>query len=624
MRRNRASQQESKQKASLARPTDTPELPHDFKNRWPVFALALGTLLLSLPIFAPWSSWPLAYVVFVPWMIAVCLSRQRWPVYASSYLLGVVFYLIHLRWMRYATPEGYVASILLYLGLSFPLAAWLIRHLYRRRGLCLTLVFPIVWIAVEWQRAHGPLAFPWFLLGHTQVRLLTLIQIADIGGAYVVSFVVAVVNGWLADRIIWALQQRCSPSTTIPARIPLGAVATVLVLGMTILYGWYQLNQRVVGPGPRLAVLQGDFLLTPTETSGNDTPTKKALYRDLLATAAGRRPRPDMLVMPETPWPQYLNREVRQPKQDYYHFPHAERSARASHQEIRKWVEEAQAALVVGGFSLDPRPLSSWLASDSYNSAFFYRPGVEEPGRYNKIHLVPFGEVVPFRDSEHFRWLYRFLNDGPWNPWGQPRNAERGFRWPTFPLNDWKPFGEGGYDYSMSYGQEYKVFEFPVPSLDQRPSRFGITICYEDVVPSIFRRFVLDEQGNKQVDFMLNISNDGWFGYSTQQAQHLVACAFRAVENRVPIARAVNTGISGFVQSDGSWHNIVSPSPRDLAPGGSGVSVDQLPPDPRVTVYSRIGDAFAVSCVLIAVVGVLDAMAALVFGRRRPGRQGTS
>jgi apolipoprotein N-acyltransferase len=143
-----------------------------------------------------------------------------------------------------------------------------------------------------------------------------------------------------------------------------------------------------------------------------------------------------------------------------------------------------------------------------------------------------------------------------------------------------------------------------------------VTICYEDVIPDIFRGFVCDDAGHKRVDFMLNISNDGWFGHGTQQAQHLVNCAFRAIENRIGIARAVNTGISGFIDPDGQWRDLVQGPGGGLNAGGTGFSVARIKLDPRVTFYSKYGDVFGLLCVAVTVL-VMGESTVLAVKRRR-------
>ena len=613
MKRKQGKSSRQRPAKSAARTKEIVAAPHELKQWWAVFALALLTLMLSAPVFAPLSFWPSAHIMFAPWLVAVVLTPRRRRAYLVSYLLGAAFFLFHFRWMMNTTIAGYLAGCFLGLGLYFPLTAWLVRHLHRRRGVPMMVSFPVVWVALEWVRSIGPLAFPWFLTGHTQIRLLSLVQIADVGGVFLISFLVCAVNGWVADRIVLWKRHRVDPTTATPRFIPIGATVIVALLAASFAYGRYRLNTREVTPGPRIAVLQADFVLHATDL-GETTQKKRAKYLALLDKAASAEPKPDLVVFPETPWPQYLNQESRETREGYHQFQGMKAVATNHHRMMRSLVDKHGLPLVIGGFAAEPLPVGSHYERNLHNSAFFYRPEIEEPQRYDKIHLVPFGEYVPFRESSALQWLHRLLNDGPYNPWGVPRKQEGQFmvpdwkwQWP-WSSSPWLPWGPGGNDYSMTHGQESSIFALPAKSLDGKAVNFGITICYEDVTPSVFRQFIIDEQGAKQAAFMLNISNDGWFGHGTQQAQHLVNCAFRAIENRVPVARAVNTGISGFVESDGTWHDIVTGEPGKLKAGGEGVSISQVSIDPRVTVYSRMGDLFAVICFIWAVGVLVDAM----------------
>lgn len=258
-----------------------------------------------------------------------------------------------------------------------------------------------------------------------------------------------------------------------------------------------------------------------------------------------------------------------------------------------KLAEQFDAAIVTGSLSMEPQPTHVYPNTHRFNSAFVYLPGEPEPGRYDKIHRVLFGEYVPFRYSKYFNFLYWWLN----------RQT---------------PWGANGSEYSITAGEEFTVFTLPAHLAGEEDARFGVTICYEDAMPYVFRRFVLDRDGRKQVDFMINISNDGWFGHGTQQPQHLVNCAFRAIENRVGIARSVNTGVSGFINSDGSWHGLILPEEGRLRAGGTGYQTGRVNLDHRVTVYSRYGDVFALACTLFMLAGLVDALVV----RRRAKRAG--
>jgi apolipoprotein N-acyltransferase len=312
-----------------------------------------------------------------------------------------------------------------------------------------------------------------------------------------------------------------------------------------------------------------------------------------------------MFVLPETPWTMYLNRQMRDK------YPLCE----DIHQEFRQRVEAYNAFLTVGAMAEEPQPPGMYPASHKYNSAFVYAPGVPEPARYDKIHLVPFGEFVPFRYTKGLFWLYRWLNDSDFNKWGR-----------------------GGIEYSLTPGKAYTTFTMHPRGRKQPQYRFGVTICYEDGNPHLFRRFVTDADGSKRVDFMLNISNDGWFGHGPQQPQHLVNCAFRAVENRVAIARAVNTGISGFIRPDGVWYDVtgqpaaatasaVPGSQRHPAAGGITTRTATLLLDGRVTFYSRHGDVLALVCGAMSLLVLADAVARRARRRRAAaaaGRKKTS
>jgi len=582
---------------------------YEITGRWPIFVLAGLTYLFSLPLFAPWSWWPLGYVVFTPWIVSFCIARRRFWIYAVSYLLGAAFFLTHFKWLYSTTAPGYIAGSL-YLAIFFPLAAWPVRFLYRRRNLSMAIAFPIVWIGFEYIRSIGPLSFPWFLLGHSQIRLLSMIQIADLAGVFGVSFVVAVVNGWLADLLLRPIMIWKKDNGWRAWSVPAGTVVMLILLAATFVYGRFRLTQHISKAGPEIAVLQGDFELFTDGRKNSTFEEKRNFYLRLAQKAAQQFP--DMIVLPETPWTMYLNKELRDlPGSELLKQVNTKRQkellwlAEISEMQDRRWKELAdkyKAAIVVGSLSEEPQPDDAYPLVHRYNSAFVYPPDGSESQRYDKIHRVLFGEYVPFRYNNWLNPLYWWLNS--LSPWGQ-----------------------GGYEYSITAGREFTTFNInPDPKRNTTQSRpsskeegfnFSITICYEDAIPQVFREFVVGDDGRKRVDFMLNISNDGWFGHGPQQPQHLVNCAFRAVENRVGIARAVNTGISGFVRPDGSWHHLITGTEGKLDAGGTGYRVARVFVDPRITIYSVYGDAFAIACMLFLLVAIADAVVAGVRQRRQ-------
>jgi apolipoprotein N-acyltransferase len=196
-----------------------------------------------------------------------------------------------------------------------------------------------------------------------------------------------------------------------------------------------------------------------------------------------------------------------------------------------------------------------------YNSAvLFYSGGGVDT--YDKIHLVPFGEYIPLRS------IFMFLETVV-------------------------PIGE------VTRGSDYKVFRLA----EQGPGAalgFSTLICFEDAFPELSRRFV-----NRGSRLLITVTNDAWYRRTSAAYQHFQASVFRSVENRVPMARCANTGVSAFINADGTIDGIVSdPLGNTLFVAGH-LTRDIRLSDRQVTIYTRFGDWFIVACLLIAFAMVL-------------------
>lgn len=527
--------------------------------------LTLASLVLLSLIFEPIGWWPLAFVCLVPWCLLVGASASAPRVYFYSFLMGLLFFLINMRWVLNATGPsfayGYVAFAL-YLAAYFPLMACPIRHAIRRRRMPLALIVPLVWTGGEMLRAVVISGFPWFFLGHSLHGVLSLIQISDLVGAYGVTFVVAAFNGMLADGLLAYLAARRAerPGANLRrARFSIAFGLSLLII--SFFYGQVQLRRDTLTPGPRIATIQGDYLTT----LGTDSVTereRKDSYFSMMAAAAAQDPPPDLYLLPEAPWAMYLNSEIR----DFYAL------SAESFRDFRSFAQTQQAYVVVGAYTRVPTPDDLLAEERRYNSAYIFVPDGSEPRRYDKRHLVYFGETLPFRFGR-LRFVYLWLNSIT------PFSGKDGtYEWSTFP------------------GALFRVFDMEGRSLGGQICRFGVPICYEDVMPYVSREFTTGAGGQKRVEMLLNISHDGWFGRGHQQPQHLATCVFRAVENRVPVVRSVNTGISGFIESSGRTHDLVEGDPATPWPGNSGYAVSTVSLDSRHSLYSRAGDWFAWSC----------------------------
>lgn len=206
-----------------------------------------------------------------------------------------------------------------------------------------------------------------------------------------------------------------------------------------------------------------------------------------------------------------------------------------------------------------------------YNAALLVSNGGERVQIYRKVHLVPFGEYIPLRHS--------------------------------FPLfatiaGTWVP-GD------FAAGTEHTVFTLTDPDVRVAP-----LICFEDTVGDLVRKFVLNG-----ANLLVDVTNDAWFLHSSGSKQHLANAIFRCVEDRRPMIRAANTGVTCFVNEFGRITQILQDGARNTFNEGVLTGDISVPQDRQLTFYARHGDLFAESCVIVAAVAIVS-----IFVRRRVAR----
>ena len=431
-----------------------------------------------------------------------------------TFIAGLVFYWPVLQWMRVADPAMYFAWGILatYCALYFPIGLYFIRYLDRRTSLPLAISAPLVWTALEYLRSQLGTGFSWYLIGHTQHDCLSVIQIADLAGAFGVTFLVVIVNGLLAELVfLHPAMRRFVNGADTPARysrnimlVQLGVVAALLLA--TCGYGVYRLGQNKFLYGPRIALIQGN-LDQRIRNDPNRAIDAGQHFVDLCDLAA-ESPELDLLVWPETSYPPTWREDQPGVPSDW-NVKDAEGIA-------ERWKNP-----VLLGLKADIPDRAGNRAE--YNSALLLVKG-KPIDRYDKIHLVPLGEYIPFRH--------------------------------TIPLM--KELSPYDFDYSVESGWQHT--RFPLTGQYQNcPYTFGVAICYEDTDPDVTRPYGGGSQ--PPVDFILNTSNDGWFNGTSEHEEHLAISRFRAIECRRCVARSVNMGISAVIDPNG---RVLAP--REIPP----------------------------------------------------------
>ncbi|MDF0644318.1 MAG: apolipoprotein N-acyltransferase [Nitrospira sp.] len=518
---------------------------HQWPLRSSVLAVASGLLLPFC--FPKFDIGLLAWVALIPLHLALD-SPSKWRAFRLGWLSGTIGFTGIMAWVVTAMHTygkvplmvAYAVLLLLtsYLGLFVALYSagyvWF-RSLVPRYGL---FAAPCLWVTLELARTYLFSGLPWSLLGYSQYRQLDVIQIADHLGVYGVSFLLVLANVAMAELIAWLMPLFRG---FVPARLPWELVTTSAIL---VGLSWAYSTSLIVGEGfqaPKTSLRVGVVQPNVDQSIKWDPAHRdETLVRyDRLTESFGVGA--DLVVWPEAATPFFFEREPE------YQL------------RVLAIANRASAPLLFGSpavrFDNERRPYL-------LNSAYLVAPGGNLLGRYDKQHLVPFGEYIPLKSSLLFFLdkLVEGIGDfqagpGPTVFSFMPRRASAG--------------GEGG---------------------GGRPVKFGVLICYEVIFPDLVRRFA-----QNGAEFLVTITNDAWFGESSAPMQHFSMVVFRSVENHLAFARAANTGVSGFIDPFGRIVQTSSIFTETVLQA----SVPVLQPR---TFYSRHGDVFAYGCVLICAV----------------------
>ena len=536
--------------------------------RWQHFAyVGVTAVALSWCFPQPGLGW-LAHVALVPAAVLAMRCASGWRLFWTAYLVSAVWWVWMLRWLWPVTVPGAV-TLSVYVALYWPASLLVLRWLHRGLRVPGVVALPLAWTSLEFVRGYIVMGgFGWFALSHSQAAYEPtdaagrIIQVADLFGEHAVTFVVAMTSGLIAD--IWARESENRKLVWTGRWGPSGVVWGVC-LGLAWGYGTYRVGEYDVAasPGPVIAVVQTNvshdnkLRRTPELDAANF-----AAMVDLTRSALDNAADTDLVVWPETMVPGILN------PQSVEISRIGGRTWHEYHETVAKLADRRDVHLLAGASAMQWRDVrdekGTLFAPDNrYNAVYLYRSdGTQAPQRYNKMHRVPFGEYIPWVDKPWLAWLKSWFFDSL------------------------SPYEN---DYTLTPGQMPVVFEITPETRNPGPAYRVVTpICFEDAVPRVCRRMVY-ERGRKRADMLVNVTNDGWFGGAGMRAQHFQLAALRSIENRVPTARAVNTGISGFIDSLGRVGPMAEDEGEITRQRIADTLTHRVTLDRRSTLFGRLG-----------------------------------
>jgi apolipoprotein N-acyltransferase len=520
-------------------------------------------LELPFPIAGPMPPWRSGFAWFglMPLLWALLrhegdgckrpLRRAFW----IAYLCGVLWYMGNCYWIRDTmmhygdmpplAPELLLLGFSLVLGLYFGLFGLTVRLVKEATGSTrMALAFaPVAWAGLELAAARIT-SVPWDQLGYSQVDNGLVNQLAPSTGVYGISFLLVAVNALLAGGLLIKLKS----VRRFSGRWAWAACG--MVLFVTGFAGIYVAMPR---PAPTATAM----LVQPNlDVAGTDAWSGAAWDRHFAefaqlagefckgyiagipqtgapTVATGCPPvpeHPDLIAWPESPAP-YIEGDPR---------------LKAS---LKTLATTAHSPLIIGGLGVDySEEQKGWL---DYNSAMIVSPDGEKVGRYDKIHLVPFGEYIPFQ--EYLTFAHKLT----------------------------------GRVSSFTRGTERNVFL--LPNANGQMHRYGVFICYEAVFADEVRHFAANG-----AEVLVNISDDGWYGDTSAPWQHFNEARMRAIENRRWLLRDTNNGVTAVIDPYGTVRQSIPRHQTGVLPARFGYRGD-------VTFYSAHGDVFGWMCLLVGV-----------------------
>ena len=517
-----------------------------------------GCCFTSLPerilSWVPWIALaPLCWALWILPLPAATGPRAR-HCFLLGWVAGISGFLISLFWITTVTVAGWVAlcAILgIYHGLWGLFAGWILRPLGAgpdpsrawlgsARNLLVALLAAAAWTALEWLRGTLFTGFGWNSLGVALAGNIPLIQIAGITGTPGLTFLCVLGSATAAVTVERLLRE----VRTGRPRPHLDFFAAIFLVVLCFSHG----VKLLTAPEPpatllRVAGLQGNIPVYDYWDRNKESPILER-YLELSRTAL--KGDPDLLVWPEaaTPRPLLLD-EI-------------------TFDSVKDLASGSRADFLIGSIHYEADP------KGDYNSAILLSDHASSSQIYSKVHLVPFGEFVPFRKS--------------------------------FPLLAWIERKEVPYDFDPGKGPA-------LLGMTSRPVRLGPLICFEDTLGDQTRRTAA-----LGAQLLVTLTNDGWFEHSAGTRQHLANARLRTVETGLPLLRVADTGISCVIDRFGRIRRELHGPGGDTFIEGILNAEIAVPRHPDPTFYTRHGDLFAHSCLAVTATAL---MAGFLASRRR-------
>lgn len=475
-----------------------------------------------------WSGfWPAAFIAFIPVFYA-CDGKTSSRIQKRFFVFGFLFWAMLGYWLNYVNVFGFFV-LALYLAVYFVIFGAMARTSLASPKLRHTFYIAAYWVFLEYIRGWLISGFPWAVLAYSQWKNLWFIQAADLTGVYGISFIVL----WTNVVLYQFMKSRFKGPSLIRSGFSMRhAVALGAVLALVLGYGAFQVSSREAfykeeRPKAKLRVSVLQGNI-PQDQKWNARIKNIIFEKYKNLTLMSAMERADLIVWPETSFPGYLEDEPVM-------------AAR-----LRNLVRQSHTNVLVGAPTIGD--LERELRF--YNSAVLYGPNGEETKRYHKEHLVPFGEYIPMEPVLGI-------------------------------LRNWVTIGH------FSPGTEPAIFSVLSRYAPIRiAAKFSVLICYEDIFPELVRL-----RCKRGADFLVNITNDAWFGQSSAPYQHAQASVFRAVENRVPVVRAANTGFSCLISAEGRvLASVKSADGQEI--GVPGFKAEDMTLRKGRSFYTHFGDLF--------------------------------